>query len=120
MGRGWKQVGYRGMFHQDGTYEKLIEYNIDGIIDGWEITNGVAGINGVSAHIVYVGGRAGDSRTESQKQAMRRYVLNFINEQPNVKVAGHNQFDKNKACPSFNVPAWLRSIGVNEKNIYNG
>ena len=119
-GRGWKQVGYRGLFHLDGTYEKLIDYNIDGIIDPWEITNGVRGINGVAAHICYVGGKNGDTRTPAQRDSLKRYVLDFIRQQPNILVAGHNQFDKGKACPSFNVPVWLKFIGAPLKNIYNG
>lgn len=119
-GRGWKQVGYRGMFHLNGVYEKLIDYNLDGIIDKWEITNGVAGINGIAAHVVYVGGNGGDTRTPAQKESMRRFVIAFIAAQPQVEIAGHYQFDNGKACPSFNVTEWLQSIGIDKKNIYNG
>jgi len=28
---------------------------------------------------------------------------------------GHNHFDKGKACPSFDVQAWLLSIGINQQ-----
>ncbi|WP_314511135.1 hypothetical protein [Xanthocytophaga agilis] len=35
---------------------------------------------------------------------------------PNVKIAGHNQFD-NKGCPSFFVPAWLKQLGIPKHNI---
>jgi hypothetical protein len=52
------------MFHLDGSITRLVDNNEDGVIDPWEVTNGVAGINNVSRHIVYVGGRNGtDTRT---------------------------------------------------------
>ena len=122
-GRGWKQVGYTDMVHLNGKVERLVTNNEDANVDSWEVTNGVAGINSVSRHIVYVGGLAKDAktpkdtRTQAQQDTLKKYVLDFVRRFPNVEVAGHNQF-ANKACPSFDVPAWLRSIGVLEKNIY--
>lgn len=121
-GRGWKQVGYTDIFHINGGVERLVENNEDGNVDPWEITNGAIGMNSISRHAVYVGGidekgKPVDNRTPSQHEAMKRYVLDFIRKNPTIKVAGHNQF-ANKACPSFDVPAWLKSIGVSEKNIY--
>ena len=122
-GRGWRQVGYTDMFQLDGTIVRMVDNNEDDVIDTWEITNGVAGINNVSRHIVYAGGmdaagrQAKDTRTDRQRAALSRYVLEFVHRFPDVRVAGHNQFDK-KACPSFDVPAWLKGIGVSEKNIY--
>lgn len=121
-GRGWKQVGYTDVIHLNGRIERLVENNEDPYVDYWEITNGVAGINSVSRHIVYVGGldlnkKSKDTRTTAQKRAMKKYILDFIRRFPEVKIAGHNQFVA-KDCPSFNVPNWLTEIGVTEKNIY--
>lgn len=122
VGRGWKQVGYTDLVHLDGRLELLVPNNDDAYVDGWEITNGATGINSLSRHIVYAGGlsrdgkTAKDTRTTLQREALKRYVLNFINRHPDILVAGHNQF-ANKACPSFNVPVWLREIGVSYKNI---
>ena len=62
-GRGWRQVGYTDMIHLDGTVERLVENNEDGVVDPWEITNGAKGHNSVSRHIVYVGGVAADGKT---------------------------------------------------------
>jgi N-acetylmuramoyl-L-alanine amidase len=122
LGRGWKQVGYSDMIHLDGIIENLVKHNDNNYVEPWEITNGVAGINSVSRHIVYVGGldakgRPFDTRTNEQTESLRQYVLNIISKNPNILVAGHNQFAA-KACPSFNVPIWLKSIGVEDKNIY--
>lgn len=123
-GRGWKQVGYTDLIHLNGGIERLVPNNEDPYVDGWELTNGAKGINAVSRHIVYAGGiwpdgTPKDTRNLYQREALKRYVLDFVKRFPNVKVAGHNQF-ANKACPSFNVPLWLREIGVPAKNIYNG
>ena len=118
-GRGWKQVGYTDMFHLDGTVERLVKNNEDANVDPWEITNGAKGYNSTSRHIVYVGGRAAtsktpkDTRTEDQKEAMKQYVLDFHRRHPDVAIVGHNALS-NKACPSFDVPAWLREIGINQ------
>lgn len=123
-GRGWRQVGYRDMILlNQGMLVNLVPYNNDDVVDGWEITNGVAGINAESAHVVYVGGcdkdmKPKDTRTADQKETLKQYVQAFLKNHPTAKVAGHNQF-ANKACPSFDVPTWLRSIGVEEENIYS-
>ena len=122
-GNGWKQIGYRDMILlAGGLVINMVRHNDDDIVDPWEITNGVAGINSISAHVVYVGGcdkdmKPKDTRTREQKDSMKQYVRAFLVRHPHVKVAGHNQF-ANKACPSFDVPTWLREIGVAEHNIY--
>lgn len=122
-GRGWKQVGYSDMILINGTPVNLVSYDNDDEVDPWEITNGVAGINSKARHIVYAGGKDKktgkpfDTRNFEQLKTMAAYVRGMIKFYPNIKVAGHNQFAL-KACPSFDVPVWLRSIGVADHNIY--
>lgn len=119
-GRGWKQVGYTDLIHLDGTVERMVKNNDDDTVDSWEITNGAAGYNSVSRHIVYAGGCASDgktpedTRTEAQKEAMKRYVLDFHAKHPNVQIVGHHQLNRGKACPSFDVPQWLEEIGIKQ------
>lgn len=118
-GRGWKQVGYTDMIHLSGTVERLVENNEDGVVDPWEITNGAQGYNSTSRHVVYVGGVAKDgktpkdTRTPSQLAAMEKYVKDFHRKHPRVRIVGHNELAA-KACPSFDVQAWLKSIGINQ------
>ena len=118
-GRGWKQVGYTDMVHLDGRVERLVDNNEDAQVDPWEVTNGAAGYNSISRHIVYVGGcdKAGkpkDTRTEAQREALKRYVEDFHARFPQVKIVGHHELNPSKACPSFDVPTWLRSIGIRQ------
>lgn len=122
QGRGWKQVGYSDLIHLNGLVENLVPYNDDDKVDKWEITNGASGINSISRHVVYAGGMTVDNkdtydtRTPAQKLALTNYCRQFIAKHPDATIAGHNQFAV-KACPSFDVPRWLRAIGIPEKNI---
>ncbi|MBL6448574.1 N-acetylmuramoyl-L-alanine amidase [Fulvivirga sp. 29W222] len=125
-GRGWKQVGYSDLIQLKGELVNLVPYNNDDEVDPWEITNGVAGINWLSRHVVYSGGKdktgktVMDTRTSRQRLSLANYVRKTIEEHPSIMIGGHNQFTTAKKCPSFNVPLWLRSIGVSDKNIYKG
>lgn len=118
-GRGWKQVGYTDLVHLNGSVERLVANNEDVWVDPWEITNGAKGYNSVSRHIVYAGGCATDgktpkdTRTAAQKAALEKYVKDFHAAHPKVKIIGHNQVAA-KACPSFDVLAWLREIGIKQ------
>ena len=118
-GRGWKQVGYTDMIHLDGKVERLVKNNEDANVDPWEITNGVAGKNSVSRHVVYVGGvgkdgkTAKDTRTPQQLKALEEYVKDFHKRFPSVRIVGHNELAA-KACPSFDVKKWLKQIGINQ------
>ena len=118
-GRGWKQVGYTDIIHLDGTVERLVDNNEDANVDPWEITNGVKGYNSVSRHVVYAGGmtkdmsKPKDARTAAQLKAMETYVKDFHMRFPSVRIIGHNEVAA-KACPSFDVQRWLKSIGLNQ------
>lgn len=46
-------------------------------------------------------------------KALEEYVKDFHNRFPSVKIIGHNQIAA-KACPSFDVQKWLKSIGINK------
>lgn len=122
-GRGWSKCGYSDMFDLKGKIVNITPYDQDDDIEGFEITNGATGTNSFSRHVVYAGGLSKDgktpkdTRTPEQLLAMENYVKQVVSAYPNILVAGHNQF-ANKACPSFDVPTWLRTIGVNEKNIF--
>lgn len=118
-GRGWKQVGYTDLVHLDGKVERLVGNNEDANVDAWEVTNGAKGYNSVSRHIVYAGGcdrqmQPKDTRTAAQKEALAAYVKDFHRRFPNVRIVGHRELNSGKACPSFDVQAWLKEIGIKQ------
>ena len=121
-GRGWKQVGYSKLILLDGNVHSFVNEDDDDIVDDWEVTNGVKGINSISRHICYVGGldkylNPKDTRTDEQKLAMANYIRDMISKYPKIKIAGHYHF-ASKNCPCFNVEKWLIDVGVPETNIY--
>ena len=105
------------MFHLDGTVERLVDNNEDAHVDPWEITNGAKGYNSYSRHVVYVGGldsktkKPKDTRTPEQLKSMAENVRAFHAKHPQVEIKGHNEVAA-KACPSFDVQEWLKTIGV--------
>lgn len=125
-GRGWSKPGYSDIIELDGKIVNIVGYNYDGWVDVNEVTNGVQGINSEAQHVCYIGGcdatgkNAKDTRTTAQLISLENLLKLIVSKNRNIIVAGHNQFNPGKACPSFDVPKWLRSIGVAEKNIYKG
>ena len=124
-GNGWSRVGYADMIHISGKYQNLHAYNGDEFVDPQERTWGAKGFNSITRHVVLVGGadadlRPKDTRTREQKAALRNYIFIQLQLNPYLKVLGHNQVNPNKSCPCFDVPAWLKGIGVPLKNIVEG
>lgn len=125
-GHGWNQFGYNDLLHLDGTMENLVPYDDDQYVQPWELTNGILYSSSIyknSRHMVYVGGMnkqytaAKDTRTAQQLSVYSAYIYKTILTHPQIKVIGHNQINDDRACPSFSVPKYLRSIDVPEKNI---
>jgi N-acetylmuramoyl-L-alanine amidase len=122
-GRGWRRVGYSDMIMLDGSRRTFVKHNGDKWIDDAEITNGVKGFNSISRHVVYVGGlnkegtRVKNTLNDAQSQTLAAIIDEVLRYQPDVLIAGHNQFD-NKGCPSFWVPNYLESLWIPERNIY--
>ena len=120
-GNGWSRPGYTDLILLDGTVERLHPNNDDATVTADEVTNGTRGYNQTSRHIAYVGGmdsrarRPKDTRTRAQRQALAHYVLDLHRRHPEVRIVGHHRLDKSKACPSFNVEAWLREIGIEQR-----
>ena len=125
---GWNTPGYRQITHLDGKIRILHEYNHNEWLDSIEITNGAKNWNRETIHLAYIGGVesmkkddewiAKDTRTKEQKDSLEAQVKYFTYLYPWIKILGHNQIAP-KACPSFNVPEWLSSIEVPQKNIFN-
>lgn len=116
--RGWSRVGYSDLIRIDGSVERLIAYDDDDVVEGWEISNGAKGWNGHTRHICYAGGKGNvDTRSAKQQTAMLEIILEHIKMVPGIKVIGHNQVNAHKYCPSFEVPSWCLNMGIPEENI---
>jgi len=124
IGNGWRKVGYTDMVYLDGSLVNLSPFNQDDDVEGFEVTNGVRGLNSISRHICYVGGKSltgkvKDTRTPEQYDSLETYILYTVLRHPGIKVAGHYHFSS-KSCPAFNVEKFCEDIGVSKKNIYYG
>ncbi len=54
-----------------------------------------------------------DTRTPTQKTALRGLVIAYKRKYPGLVVRGHNEWPGvAKACPSFDVSEWLKAEGL--------
>lgn len=105
---GWKNPGYHFMIKADGEIINTLPIE--------QISNGVAGYNTPSINISYLGGidingKPVDNRTEAQKASQIKLLKELKKKFPNAEIKGHRDFPNvKKACPSFDVKAWLKQI----------
>lgn len=99
------QTSYHFVVEIDGTYVRTLEDAQRGAHVGGHNTGNIG--------ICYVGGcdakmNAKDTRTPAQKAALRTLIRTYQERYPGIIVRGHRDWPKvNKACPSFDVAAWL-------------
>ena len=124
-GRGWDRCGYSDIIELNGRLVNMQDWNQDAFIKEWEQTWGVHGstmLNRNARHLCYIGGmdreykEVKDTRNFAQLNTMETYIKFTLLRYPNIVIAGHNQVQP-KGCPSFDVPDYLREIGIAEKNI---
>lgn len=78
----------------------------------------VGGNNSGNIGICYVGGcdkamNAKDTRTDAQKKSLLTLVRTYIDRYPGIIIRGHRDWPGvSKACPSFDVKAWLALEGI--------
>lgn len=99
--QGWSTIGYHYVVYRDGTIHAGRDIDIIGAH--------CQGHNAHSIGVAYVGGvqRDGktpsDTRTWKQREAMNKLIFDLHLMYPGAKVYGHRDFDKGKACPSFDA-----------------
>jgi len=106
---GWKSRGYHWLISDDGTAEHLT--------DDEQVSNGVKGHNANSINICYKGGWNGkDTRTQKQKETLKKIIGEYKTKYPNATVLGHRDLSPDldgdgivepnewvKLCPCFNA-----------------
>lgn len=115
VGHGWRKPGYSEVVELDGTLVNINDYNNDGWVQADEVTNGAKGYNAESRHICYVGGqdrygKAKDTRTSEQQLTLQNYCIKLFLENPEIEVIGHNDLNKAKSCPNFDVKKWWTNV----------
>jgi N-acetylmuramoyl-L-alanine amidase len=99
-------------YHQIVTLDGVAHRRLADTVKGAH----VGGANTGNIGICYVGGvdkamRPKDTRTESQKATLARLVNEYRARYPGLVVRGHNEWPGvAKACPSFDVSEWLKSL----------
>ncbi|RJF92980.1 N-acetylmuramoyl-L-alanine amidase [Sphingomonas cavernae] len=102
------QTSYHHVVELDGTAVRTLSDDQRGAHTG--------GANTGNIGICYVGGvdakmNAKDTRTAAQRATLARLVREYRERYPGIIVRGHRDWPGvKKACPSFDVAAWLKSV----------
>lgn len=108
----WKNPGYHYVITEDGKIQQLLAVDY--------VSNGVQGYNHCTINVAYTGGVDGnlkpiDNRTEAQKDSLAKLVRLLHRRYPKAVIQGHRDFPNvAKACPSFDVKAWLKETGITQ------
>ena len=103
------QISYHHIVELDGTRVRTLRDDQRGAH--------VGGANTGNIGICYVGGvekdnRPADTRTDVQKAALLTLLRTYRGRYPGIIVRGHRDWPGvAKACPSFDVAAWLKEVG---------
>lgn len=101
------QISYHYVVEIDGTVVPTLPETTRGAHVGRANTGnlGICYVGGVDRK-----GNAKDTRTPAQRSALAKLVKRLQAKYPGIIVRGHRDWPGvNKACPSFDVSAWLKS-----------
>lgn len=104
--RGWNMIGYHYVVYLDGTIHQgrsedqigahCLKHNTNSI--------GVVYVGGLDAN-----GNPKDTRTEAQKQGLRKLLTELKRKYPKATIHSHKDFAP-KACPSFDATKEYKDI----------
>ncbi len=102
------QISYHHVVTLDGTDHVRLPDDVKGAHVGGNNTGNIG--------VCYVGGMDApthapkDTRTPAQRATLRAIVMRYKTRYPRLIVRGHREWPGvNKACPSFDVAAWLKA-----------
>lgn len=103
------QTSYHWVVELDGKMVRTLKDTEKGAHVGRANTGNIG--------ICYIGGvdKVGnpkDTRTDAQKKSLLTLIRTYKHRFPNIVIRGHRDWPGvNKACPSFDVTAWLKETG---------
>jgi len=104
------QTSYHWVIELDGSMHRTLRDDEKGAHTG--------GANTGNIGICYIGGMdkgmkaPKDTRTDAQKATLLTLIRTYKGRYPGIIIRGHRDWPKvNKACPSFDVSAWLKGVG---------
>ena len=105
--RGWKSIGYHFIVRRDGSIETGRRLEEVGAHCTWH--------NRHSIGICYEGGLnakglPADTRTPTQKQALRQLLEQLHEQFPKALIVGHHDLNPMKSCPCFDVVTEYRDL----------
>lgn len=114
-GRGWRDIGYHFVIRRTGSIERGRHLDQDHLIEPDEVGSHVQGYNSVSIGICLVGGarrvpgglEPEDNFTRIQYDTLAAQLKVLQRQFPKARIVGHHDLNPGKACPSFDVAAFL-------------
>jgi N-acetylmuramoyl-L-alanine amidase len=107
---GWACIGYHYVIKRDGTLEEgRHEQQIGAHVSGYNHNSlGICMVGGVNKE-----GKPFNNFTDEQFKTLELLLKHLKPKYPKAKIQGHNEFPKvAKACPSFPVQEWLKTVGL--------
>lgn len=103
------QTSYHWVVELDGSTHRTLRDDQKGAHVGGKNTGNIG--------ICYIGGvdkklNPKDTRTEAQKKSLLTLIRTYKERYPGITIRGHRDWPGvKKACPSFDVRAWLKETG---------
>lgn len=105
------RVAYHYVIELNGSIIQTLRHDQKGAHTGGHNTGnlGISYVGGVAAD----GKTPKDTRTVAQKASMLALLKRLRGQYPGVRIRGHRDWPGvHKACPSFDVPAYLKQVGL--------
>lgn len=114
--RGFAMIGYHRVIRRNGVIELGRPLDEDHVLEPNEVGAHVEGFNSRSVGVCMIGGVtqanvkvAENNFTPEQWYALKLVLRGLKTQFPTAKIVGHHELNPGKACPSFDVQAWLKA-----------